>query len=175
MSNKWLAKHGLFWGAPRVYPLLLLLLAYFLCRLFFQQFEIAKTAFIFPTGLFVEMFYGAGEYVGREWLFSIDRTQFVLGESCSGTTFFSLLAAYVVFRMKTHGTSFVWLLLAYPLALVANTMRVLSSIYAHETLALFDGHALDVYVHVVVGAMAFLCSFLMIAYVIERPNVRVAV
>ena len=131
-----------------------------------------KTGFIFPTGLIVELFYGAGEYIGREWLFGIENTQFVLGDSCSGTTFCSLLIAYIAFRIKTHKTSIIWFLLAYPIALIANTMRVLSSIYAHSTLALLNGHEFSDHVHVITGAVAFLCSFLLVAYIIEKPNRR---
>jgi len=131
-----------------------------------------KTGFIFPTGLIVELFYGVGEYIGREWLFGIENTQFVLGESCSGTTFFSLLIAYIAFRIKTHQTSIIWFLLAYPIALIANAMRVLSSIYAHNTLALLNGHEFSDHVHVITGAVAFLCSFLLVAYTIEKPNRR---
>lgn len=150
-------------------PQLTLLAVYFFGRLFFQQLTVMKTAFIYPTGLLVESFYGAGSYVNKEWLFGFNGTQFILGESCSGTTFFSLLIAYISFRALTHKTSLVWLALAYPIVIIANTMRVLSSIYAHNGLVSFDGLHFSSQVHVFTGAITFLCCFLIIAYFIEKP------
>lgn len=157
---------------PRILPYVILLLVYFFCRILFQQFTVLKAAFIYPAGLVVELFYGYGNYIDQEWLFIIGQTQFVFGESCSGTTFFSLLVAYIAFRMMTHRTSFVWLLLCYPIALAANAMRVLSSINAHSALALFNAAEFADHAHVVTGSIAFLCSFLLIAYIIEKPKSR---
>ena len=159
----------------RLISLGILLCVYFLCRLFFQQLTIMKVGFIFPTGVIVEMFYGAGEFVRGEWLFGIESTQFVIGESCSGTTFFSLLIAYIAYRIRTHKTSYFWLILAYPVAIVANAMRVLSSIYAHNILPTLNAMDFRDEVHVVTGAIAFLCSFLLIAYIIEKPQPEVTV
>lgn len=149
-----------------------LFIVYFLCRLFFQQITIAKIGFIFPTGVIVEMFYGAGEFIKKEWLFRIEHTQFVLGESCSGTTFFSLLIAYIAYRIKTHKTPLIWLLLAYPIAIIANAMRVLSSIYAYNISAILNVSSFRDEVHVITGSIAFLCGFLFVAYIIEKPKHR---
>jgi len=155
----------------KFFPFVILLSVYFLCRLFFQQLPMMKTAFIFPTGLIVDSFYGAGGYSAGEWLFNSEQTLFVLGESCSGTTFFSLLAAYIAFRIATHQTSWLWLVYAYPLTLMANSMRVLSSIYAHNSLVVFNAGQFAGPIHVFTGVVAFLCSFLFIAYIIERQKV----
>lgn len=154
----------------RFIPLGILLFAYFLCRLFFQQFAIMKVGFIFPTGVIVELFYGAGQFVNKEWLFGIENIQFVLGESCSGTTFFSLLFAYIIYRIKTQNIPYFWLFLAYPIAIIANAMRVLSSIYAHNFLSAFNVSTVLDEAHVITGVVAFLCSFLIVAYIIENPN-----
>jgi exosortase/archaeosortase family protein len=151
-------------------PLLILFAVYFFGRLFFQQLTLMKTAFIYPTGLIVESFYGAGNYTNKEWLFGFKGTQFILGESCSGTTFFSLLIAYICFRTLTHKTPLIWLAFAYPIAIFANAMRVLSSIYAHNGLATFNGLHLSSQLHVFTGAITFLCCFLVIAYFIEKPK-----
>ncbi len=159
-------------GYHRWLPIFTLLLVYFLSRFLFQQLTVLKSAFIYPTGLIVEFFYGAGNYIQREWLFEFNGTQFVLGESCSGTTFFGLLIAYICFRVLTHKTSMIWLAFAYPLAIFANAMRVLSSIYAHNGLATIDGLHISSQVHVFTGAITFLCCFLVIAYYIEKPESR---
>lgn len=153
-------------------PLGILLVIYFFCRLFFQQLTIMKVGFIFPTGVIVEMFYGAGEFINNEWLFGIENTQFVLGESCSGTTFFSLLFAYIVYRIKTQSIAYVWLFLSYPIAIIANAMRVLSSIYAHNFLSNFNAFNFLEEAHVATGVIAFLCSFLIVAYFIESPKTK---
>lgn len=168
MSNR--SVFNQFFSNPRYSSYLVLLLVYFLCRLFFQQLTSMKIGFIYPTGILVNLFYGIGEYINGEWLFNFVQTQFVLNESCSGTTFFSLLVAYIAFRMKTKSISFVWLVLVYPITLLANAMRVMSSIYAHNTTAFLNMSSIDTYVHVITGTIAFLCSFLCIAYLIEKPS-----
>ncbi|MCP4333595.1 MAG: hypothetical protein GY785_13140 [Gammaproteobacteria bacterium] len=167
---KWFSKYPL--PDPKINALLILLFVYFLCRLFFQQLVVAKTAFIFPTGVLVGWFYGGGEYINREWLFGINETRFILGETCSGTTFFSLLVAYIVYRIKAHASSCIWLIWAYPIAIAANAMRVLSSIYAHNILTIFNTQAITDEVHVVTGATAFLFCFLLVAYFIEAADAR---
>ncbi len=168
MSNHGCREYGL--RRPAILPFVILLSVYFLCRLVFQQLSVIKTGFIFPTGLLVEMFYGTGDYTTGEWLFNREQTRFVLGESCSGTTFFSLLLAYIAFRINTHRTSLLWLAYAYPITLIANAMRVLSSNYAHNVLGHFGAGRFADHAHVMTGAVAFLCSFLIVAYVIERPK-----
>ena len=157
-------------ATDRFSPLVILLITYFLCRLLFQQFTIMKVGFIFPTGIIVEIFYGTGEFINKEWLFGIEQTRFVLGESCSGTTFFSLLFAYILYRIKTQNIPYFWLFLIYPVAIIANAMRVLSSIYAHNTLSAFNVSKFSNEAHVITGAIAFLCVFLIIAYIVENPN-----
>ena len=157
-------------ATDRFSPLVILLITYFLCRLLFQQFTFMKIGFIFPTGIIVEIFYGTGEFINKEWLFGIEHTQFVLDESCSGTTFFSLLFAYILYRIKTQSIPFFWLFLTYPIAVIANAMRVLSSIYAHNTLSAFNVSKFSNEAHVITGAIAFLCVFLIIAYIVENPN-----
>ena len=151
-----------------------LFFSYFICRVFFQQLTVAKSAFIFPTGIIVEWFYDAGSYIGGEWIYEIGSTQFILGESCSGTTFFSLLVAYFIYRSLTLNSSYVWLLLAYPITIFANAMRVLSSISAHNLLAVLDASAYRDEVHAITGAIAFLTCFLLVAMFIES-NPRTAI
>ena len=149
-----------------------LCMVYFLCRLFFQQLSYMKLGFIYPTGVIVEWFYGMGEYINGEWLFGINQTQFVLGESCSGTTFFSLLIAYIALHISTHQTALIWLVLAFPITILANSMRVLSSIYAHNISTLLNIEMYRDEIHVVAGAIAFLSSLLIIAFLIEKPQMR---
>lgn len=159
---------------PFFLPVFALLLTYFLLRVFFKQYVVAKTWFIYPSGVIVNWFNGSGEYLSQEWVFGIQSTRFVLGEPCSGTTFFSLLLAYIVYRTLTHRTPLIWLLLAYPIAIAANSMRVLSSITAHNTLAYLNALTVTSEVHVITGTIAFSISFLLVAYLIERPTDGVA-
>lgn len=147
-----------------------LLLVYFLCRLLFQQLPYLKIAFIYPTGVLVKSFYGFGEYVSSEWLFLIDATQFVLDNSCSGTTFYSLLVSYLAFRLLTHKQSIFWLIAAYPIALVANAIRVISSIYANKLITIMDVEKYNDQVHVMTGVITFFLIFLILAYFIEKPK-----
>jgi len=165
-----LAKTRALFKAQTIKPLLVLLLTYFLLRLFFQQLVMAKSWFIYPSGLVVNLFHGAGEYLNHEWLFAINRTNYILGEPCSGTTFFSLLLAYLVYRHITHKASLVWLPLAYPIAIFANAMRVLSSMHAHDSLTHINATALGSELHVAMGVIAFCSSFLVVAYLVEKPQ-----
>lgn len=167
MANNWSSILGLHESKTRA--LGVLLCVYFLCRLIFQQFPVVKTAFIFPTGWIVQAFHGAGRFVDGQWFFDIHRTMFVLGESCSGTTFFSLLVAYICFRIRTKSTSSIWLLWAYPVSIVANAIRVQSSMFAHNTLTLISASDFSDQMHVATGTVTFLCSFLCFVYIIERP------
>lgn len=128
-----------------------------------------KSGFIWPTGVFVDGLLNNGFYLDKQWLFNFGETRFVLGESCSGTTFYSLLVAYIAYRIRTHRISVAWLLLAYPVAIVANAIRVSSSIYIYEILQLFDNHAFSDALHVLVGSVTFLSVFLIFAFAIDKP------
>ncbi|MGI9326239.1 MAG: hypothetical protein ACR2PZ_13540 [Pseudomonadales bacterium] len=156
------------WFKAGIAPLVLLAIVYAGCRLLFQQFVILKTGFIYPSGWLVSLFYGTGNYAHPDWVYHLDHTRFVLGETCSGTTFFSLLLAYTALRIHTHRIRWYWLLLAFPLALLANSMRVLSAISAERLLSQMGMVGIGDAVHVVVGAMTFLCAFIGIAYCMER-------
>ncbi|WP_185231052.1 archaeosortase/exosortase family protein [Teredinibacter franksiae] len=156
-----------------VYALLSGLLAVYLgFRLFFKFIPDAKLAFIYPSGVFVNAFLSGGEYSMGEWLFGGDsKTVYILGESCSGTTFFSMLFAYMTYSV-VKGYRWWWLLLVYPLSLMANTIRVISSIYAHQ---LIKGSAISIYaeyVHIACGVAAFLVTFILVVYILDHLNGR---
>ncbi|MCP4237000.1 MAG: hypothetical protein GY770_26035 [Aestuariibacter sp.] len=151
-------------------PIVTLLVVYFLCRLLFQQLPWLKSVFIYPTGMIVKAFYGSGKYMGAEWTYFLGNTQFTLGETCSGTTFFSLLFSYLVYKTLSCKTPVTWLLLVYPVVLLVNTMRVLSSIQVHIYLTGTQALAYSDYVHVMTGTTTFLSCFLLIAYFIEKSR-----
>ena len=152
------------------FPPSLLLLAYLLLRILFQQIPDLKTLFIYPTGVLVSVFFGTGEYTGSEWIYPFDQTQFVLGESCSGTTFFSLLSAYLIYAKAKHKTRLIWLWLAYPATVLANTMRVLSSIYAYGMLTQLNAQAYGDAIHAITGSVTFLTCLLATALFVERTG-----
>jgi exosortase K len=136
----------------------------------FQQIPILKSLFIYPTGVLVNAFYGIGAYTGSEWVYNFNQTRFVLGESCSGTTFFCLLSAYLIYSIIVHKTSLAWLLLTYPITLTANTMRVLSSIYAHRFLVYANAEDYGDAVHVIMGSTTFVSCLLLVALLIGRTR-----
>lgn len=144
---------------PQASAISALLLSYLSLRIVFQQGEITKQAFIFPTGWLVKLFYGHGQYEFGEWYFNIGHSPFTLGESCSGTTFFSLLTAFFIFKGIRQPRWLAYLILAYPITLIANTTRVLSVISTHNTLDLLQLSEYGQTLHIVVGTMTFL-SFL---------------
>lgn len=152
------------------FPQSLLLLAYLLLRTLFQQIPDLKTLFIYPTGVLVSVFFGTGEYTGSEWIYLFDQTQFVLGDSCSGTTFFSLLCAYLIYAKARYKTPLTWLWLAYPATVLANTMRVLSSIYASGMLTQLNAEAYGDAIHTITGTVTFLSCLLATALFIERTG-----
>lgn len=156
---------------PMLMPMATLLLCYLFLRLFFQQVAMAKIGFIYSSGVLVNWFYGLGHYVNGEWFFGIGSTQFILGASCSGTTFFSLLVAYLAYRRLTHQTSTLWLLMAFPIAILANAMRVLSSIFAHLCLAKLDQLTFTSEVHTATGSITFFMCFIAVAYFVEKNQV----
>lgn len=150
--------------------LLVLLGSYFVVRLIFQQLTELKTLFIYSTGYVVHLFHGVGSYINSEWLFVLNQTQFVLNASCSGTTFFSLLVSYLLYRKYSVGLSNTWLWLAFPITIAANTMRVLSAMHIHNLSAQFGWQQFDADLHVATGTVAFLISFLLVTYCIERQR-----
>jgi exosortase K len=152
----------------RWYQVTALLFAYFILRILFQRLPEAKTLFIYPTGLIVDVFYGTGSYIQPEWIYFMGKTQFILGDTCSGTTFFSLLFSYLIYRILTLKVSWFWLAAAFPVTLIANGMRVLSSMHAHNYLTALG---LDQYgdsVHAITGTATFLTCFLIMTYFIEK-------
>lgn len=158
-----------------------LIVSYFCLRLLFQQIALLKLGFIFPTGSLVNGFYQSGLFDGRAWQFYLDRTHFTLAESCSGTTFFSLLAAYFVYQQRQLFPESGWprlmlrsLLLAYPVAIIANAIRVVSSIEAHRLLVTIDQISVTDQVHTLVGSMVFLAVFLLCAIGIDLKHVSEA-
>lgn len=149
-------------------PISGLLLCYLLLRLLFRYLPELKTLFIYPTGLLTNAFYHTGDYIAKEWIYTLGNTRFVLGESCSGTTFFSLVGAYLVYNALRTPKPRVYFLAVYPLTVIANSMRVLSSIYA-QNLALHAGiEHLSPVIHVVTGTITFLSAFLAFALLIDR-------
>jgi len=154
-------------------PYSVLLLSYLGLRLIFQQLTMLKLGFIYPTGLLVSGFYDAGVFSGQGWSFFIGSTEFVLSESCSGTTFFCLLMAFMCFRVQTKTASYWWLLAVYPIAILANTIRVVSSMEAHRFLVLVNQADITDPVHTLVGSMVFLAVFLLVSIILDwRKSAR---
>lgn len=149
-----------------------LLLAYLLCRVAFAQLPVLKQLFIWPSGQILSALYGAGEYTGDQWRFVFGSVSYLLDASCSGTTFFSLLLAYLCFRVYTHRINPLWLVAAYPIALIANVMRVHCAIFLDQWLRWADQLAFSQFVHVLAGVVAFLCCFVVVAWCVERPTLR---
>ena len=147
-----------------------LLLSYLGARTVFQQLPELKSLFIYPTGVIVNSFYATGSHINSEWVYIFNQTKFVLGESCSGTTFFSLLISYLIYSRLKNNTPLFWLALTYPITLVANTMRVLSSIYAHQFLAHINAENYSDSIHVVTGTVTFLSCLLLVALLIEKSG-----
>lgn len=141
-------------------------------RLFFQQVVTAKVAFIYPTGLLLQPYVGAGAFTDGQWEFLLSGTWFVINEQCSGTTFFSLLFAYICYLRFSGATSQIipWLLAAYPIAVIANVMRVQCAILIHEMTGGTVLSALQESLHVIVGVFAFLFCFLATAWAIDAVH-----
>jgi exosortase K len=148
----------------------LLLLAYLSLRILFQQFPVLKSLFIYPTGILVNAFYTTGTYTDSQWIYIFEQTKFVLGESCSGTTFFSLLFAYFIYSIAKHNIPLAWLVLTYPIALIANTMRILSSINAQRFLAHTNADSYSDAIHVIMGTITFVSCLLLVALFIGRTR-----
>ena len=149
------------------YPYFVLFLIYLLLRFTFQQLTLLKQAFIYPTGKIIDSLYFSGEYIHGEWIYYLINTKFILGESCSGTTFFSLITAYLTFLIVKENISKKWLILTFPITILANTIRVISSMYAHQfTVSIKQAHLSDL-VHVAVGVITFLCCFMSIIFIIQ--------
>ena len=149
------------------YPTFWLLLSYFLLRLLFQQWPSLKQLFIYPTGWLVSLFYNVGQFVGGEWLFHIGVTEFTLGDVCSGTTFFCLLCAFMIYRRVLVSQSLYWLLLAFPVTIIANAVRVVSSIEAHRFLVMIERVSVTSHVHALVGCMVFMATFILCSLVLD--------
>ena len=144
-----------------------MLLTYVVLRVLFREFSELKDVFIYPVGWLVAQFLGSGQPVQGDWWFTLGTTRFVLNESCSGTTFFSLLCGYFVLRLQTHRCSPWWLVATYPLVLLANTVRVLSATYVHVLLAGQSLPLLQDSAHVITGTVTFLGLLIAVALYVE--------
>lgn len=157
-----------------ILPIIMLLSSYLGLRVLFKYWEASKQAFIYPTGYLVNVFYGHGGYTGREWQLTIGNTPFTLSSQCSGTTFFSLLVAFILFKAAQQPRWWAYLLLAYPITLIANTARVTSLMFTHKTLACIGASQLDEVAHILVGTVTFLSFFLICIFVFEYYTQRSA-
>lgn len=159
-------------SAVPITALAILLAVYFLLRLLFKYSLWLKiNGFIVPTGAIVKSFLGYGYFTDiGEWIYDTNSTQFILGESCSGTTFFSLLTAYIAFRIQTSGASYLWLLAVLPITIIVNAMRVVSSIAVHNMVSHYNFSGIASFAHVASGVAVFLCCFLIVAYFVERTG-----
>ena len=155
-----------------VLPIVLLLSSYFGLRVLFKYWEASKQAFIYPTGYLVNCFYGQGSYTGNQWQLAIGNTPFTLSSQCSGTTFFSLLVAFIIFKAAQQPRWWAYLLLAYPITLIANTTRVTSLMFTHKTLAHINAIQYDEIAHIIVGTVTFLSFFLMCILIFEYCTQR---
>lgn len=161
------------WGLP----ILALLTSYLGLRVVFHQWEATKQCFVYPVGYLVKLFYGQGVYTGLEWRFSVGEVPFTLSTQCSGTTFFSLLTAFILYKATQRPYWLRYLLLAYPLALFANSARIISVILTHKVLGHLHAEHLSDAAHVLVGAVTFLSFFLFFVLVVElhhKPHTKEA-
>ena len=149
--------------------LAVLLLIYFISRVLFLSFPNLKTLFfIVPVGELVHAFFGSGEFNGVEWVFTADSTRYILGENCSGTTFFSLVLAYLGMRYQASRIP-IWLLLcAYPVTLIANLARVLISVFVHGVTDAYLSSAWQDQLHLFTGIAVFVFTFLILTLYINR-------
>ena len=148
-----------------------LLLSYFVARSLFRFLPFLKQAFIYPTGLLVNSMGTPGEYSGGEWLYDHAHVRFVLGESCSGTTFFCLLLAFLVYHRVTGSLSSLALLLAFPVALLANAIRVSTSMLLYQVLDQLNLSQLQDTLHILTGVISFLGVLLTWHLILHRSHV----
>ena len=151
-----------------IFPVLALISSYGVLRFIFQHWESSKQAFIYPVGYFIQSYFGRGFYTGEQWLFDVGGMPFTLSTQCSGTTFFSLITAFVIYK-SLHNTRLVPLLLvAYPLALVANVVRVTSLIITHRLLDQLKLTQFNDAAHVLIGTVSFLSILLIFVWLLEH-------
>ena len=143
---------------------------YLALRTLFYAFPTLKTLFfIYPVGGLVSSFLGIGDFCNGEWIYRVGHTQVILGELCSGTTFFSLLVAYLGMRYQAGGLSAGWLVAGYPLALLANASRVVCSIqmYAHGLRSM--PLSIQDHIHETIGVVVFATTLITLTLILERP------
>ena len=157
---------------PSRSPLLWLLVTYALLRILFYQWPQIKAAFIYPTGLLVNLMGFAGEYAFDEWSYRFQTVRFTLGELCSGTTFFCLVMAFLVYQWRSQRVSPIWFVVAYPLTIVANAIRVGSSMILYLLLDSMQLSYLNEPFHLACGVVTFLTALLALAYLIETGRRR---
>ena len=155
---------------PGFKDLAVLLTAYFCLRVLFVSIPVLKTwLFIQPAGGLVALFWGAGLFDGTAWIYEAGHFQVVLNASCSGTTFFSILAAYTLMKYLSGDISAWWLFASYPIALSANASRVLSSIYVYGYSPAWFSPNTHEALHIVVGVVIFALTLIALSLVWEFP------
>ena len=147
--------------------LIWLLAVYFLFRVLFSQWPDLKEAFIYPTGILVNLSGLSGEYAQGEWRYQFQTVRFILGELCSGTTFFSLVTAYLIYQWRLRYIGLSWLALAYPVTILANAIRVTASMILYLLLDSMQLTDLNEPLHIVCGVVTFLTTLLALAYLID--------
>ena len=161
----------------------------------------AHLAFIYPSGLVVNGIHGGGEFIDGEWFFFLGRTEFILGESCSGSAFFTVVLFYVGYglwvdskrsrrqpgnqtgsgrlvrvskpmtRFMIHSTVMFGAL--YLFVIAVNGFRVWTSMLVHTAL-LDSGHGVfRDEVHTLVGAVVFSLGFLAVFLWINKREARI--
>jgi len=136
---------------------------YALFRLVFYFYPKLKTlCFIHPTGKLVSLFWGMGKFYREEWVYEMGRMRVVLGELCSGTTFFSLLVAYMIMRYSVGRLSLWWIAASYPLSLFINAARVICSAYvSYPVIRYLPDHTHD-HIHLAIGVIIFFTAFIVL-------------
>ncbi|CAK0779717.1 membrane hypothetical protein [Gammaproteobacteria bacterium] len=143
---------------------------YLVLRALFYVFPTLKTLFfIYPVGGLVSAFLGMGDFGHGEWLFMVGTTRVTLGGLCSGTTFFSLLMAYLGMRYQSGGLSAGWLVAGYPLALLTNASRVVCSIQVYAHGGRLMPLAMQEHIHEAIGVVVFATTLIMLTLILERP------
>lgn len=143
-------------SSPGFKGVVILVCVYIGFRLLFYSFPGLKSLFfIRPVGSLISLFWGVGVFNGNEWVYETGGIKIILGELCSGTTFFCLLSAYVIMKYSSGGLSAWWIAACYPLSLVTNASRVLCSVYVSGYTMNQFSESTHSQIHLFVGVIVF--------------------
>jgi exosortase K len=148
--------------------IIFLVLSFMLVTLF-ENLKVELTYFVYPTGKLTSFFCGGFSSFSEEgFRLLIAEVPVLISTACSGLTFFCILFSFITISRISIYKKISLLLLCYPLTIIANMFRIISSAHTHQLIGSHLPGGLFHTVHLVTGVIVYLTFFIFISLFIQR-------